>query len=52
MGIPPDPNPLNAREVFARTAPATQVMGPLMEEEGLAIHVAYWPTHRFKPDGT
>jgi tRNA(Arg) A34 adenosine deaminase TadA len=50
MGIPPDPNPLNAREVFARTAPTTRVLGPLMEAEGLAIHEAYWPTHRFKPD--
>jgi len=52
MGIPPDPNPLNAREVFARTAPATQVLGPLMEEEGLVIHKAYWPSHKFAPDGT
>jgi tRNA(Arg) A34 adenosine deaminase TadA len=45
IGLPPDPNPLESREVFARTAPATVVEGPLMEKEGLAIHVAYWSAH-------
>ncbi|HEY4299611.1 MAG TPA: nucleoside deaminase [Candidatus Didemnitutus sp.] len=38
-----DPHPLDSREVFARTAPDTVVLGPLMEAEGLAIHEAYWP---------
>lgn len=52
MGVPPDPNPLESREVFARTAPKVQVLGPLMEAEGLAIHEAYWPTHKFPPDGS
>jgi tRNA(Arg) A34 adenosine deaminase TadA len=52
MGVPPDPNPLESREVFARTAPKVQVLGPLMEAEGLAIHEAYWPTHKFAPDGS
>jgi tRNA(Arg) A34 adenosine deaminase TadA len=46
MGVPIDPNPLESREVFARTAPATVVLGPLMEKEGLVIHADYWPTHR------
>jgi tRNA(Arg) A34 adenosine deaminase TadA len=52
MGVPPDPNPLESREVFARTAPKVRVLGPLMESEGLAIHEAYWPTHRRSPDGS
>ena len=46
MGVPIDPHPLESREVFARTAPATVVLGPLMEKEGLVIHEEYWPTHR------
>jgi tRNA(Arg) A34 adenosine deaminase TadA len=50
MGVPLDANPLTAREVFARTAPSSAVLGPLMEAEGLVIHEAYWPTHRFAPD--
>jgi tRNA(Arg) A34 adenosine deaminase TadA len=50
LGVPIDPNPLESREVFARTAPSTQVLGPLMEAEGLAIHEDYWPSHRFAPD--
>ena len=37
------PVPLEIREVFARTEPATIVRGPLMETEGLAIHLGYWP---------
>jgi tRNA(Arg) A34 adenosine deaminase TadA len=45
MGIPLDPNPLESREVFARTSPSTVVLGPLMEQEGLAIHEAFWPSH-------
>ena len=45
IGVPISANPLESREVFARTAPHTQVLGPLMEQEGLAIHVAYWSTH-------
>jgi tRNA(Arg) A34 adenosine deaminase TadA len=49
MGIPPDPHPLNSREVFERTAPYVQVLGPLMEAEGLVIHEGYWPTHRRAP---
>jgi tRNA(Arg) A34 adenosine deaminase TadA len=52
MGVPPDPHPLESREVFERTAPKVQVLGPLMEAEGLAIHEAYWPTHKFPPDGS
>jgi tRNA(Arg) A34 adenosine deaminase TadA len=47
MGIPLDAHPLGAREVFSRTAPATQVLGPLMEAEGLAIHEQFWPTHKW-----
>jgi hypothetical protein len=50
MGVPPDPNPLESREVFARTAPKVQVLGPLMEAEGLAIHEAFWPTHMHAQD--
>ena len=47
MGIPLDPNPLASREVFARTAPRTTVLGPLMEAEGLKIHEDFWPHHPF-----
>jgi tRNA(Arg) A34 adenosine deaminase TadA len=49
LGEAPDPHPLSSREVFARTAPATQVLGPLMEAEGLQIHEAFWPTHKWAP---
>jgi tRNA(Arg) A34 adenosine deaminase TadA len=52
IGVPPDPNPLESREVFARTAPKVRVLGPLMEAEGLEIHEAYWPTHKRAPDGS
>jgi tRNA(Arg) A34 adenosine deaminase TadA len=45
MGLPPDAHPLASREVFARTAPYTTVLGPLMEKEGLEIHAEYWPRH-------
>ncbi len=34
---------LECREIFARTEPAVKVFGPLMEAEGLAIHLGYWP---------
>jgi tRNA(Arg) A34 adenosine deaminase TadA len=43
LGHPAGPQPLTSREIFARTAPGTVVLGPLMEKEGLAIHEAYWP---------
>jgi tRNA(Arg) A34 adenosine deaminase TadA len=52
IGVPPAPHPLESREVFARTAPKVQVLGPLMEAEGLAIHEAYWPAHKRAPDGS
>ncbi len=39
----PKQSPLTSREIMARADPAVQVLGPLMEEEGLAIHQAYWP---------
>ena len=45
IGVPIDPKPLTCREVFARTAPKTQVIGPLMEAEGLQDHEAYWSAH-------
>jgi tRNA(Arg) A34 adenosine deaminase TadA len=38
--------PLECREIFARTEPSISVKGPLMEEEGIAIHAAYWPHDR------
>jgi len=38
LGVPPDRHPLDSREVFERTAPGTQVQGPLLEAEGLKIH--------------
>ena len=47
--LPPAPGavrvtqPLECREVFARTEPTITVRGPLLEAEGLAIHEAYWP---------
>lgn len=49
LGAPPDPHPLTSKEIFARTAPGTVVLGPLLEAEGLAIHEAYWPKLRTKP---
>lgn len=49
IGVPPDPHPLDSREVFARTAPYTRILGPLMEAEGLLIHEAYWPSHKRAP---
>jgi tRNA(Arg) A34 adenosine deaminase TadA len=45
MDLPADPRPLDSREVFARTAPQVRVQGPLMEDEGLQIHEAFWPSH-------
>lgn len=45
LGVPADARPLDCREIFARTAPGTQVQGPLMEAEGLKIHEDYWPAH-------
>jgi len=47
--LPPAPGavrvlqPLECREVFARTEPSITVRGPLLEAEGLAIHESYWP---------
>jgi tRNA(Arg) A34 adenosine deaminase TadA len=51
MGLSPGAAPLASREVFARTAPDVKVLGPLMEAEGLPLHVAYWSQHplRFLP---
>ena len=49
LGVPPDAHPLNSREVFARTGPSTQILGPLMEAEGLLIHEGYWPNHKRTP---
>jgi tRNA(Arg) A34 adenosine deaminase TadA len=45
IGVPPAPHPLASKEIFERTSAETQVLGPLMEAEGLAIHEDYWPTH-------
>lgn len=45
MGLPPDPNPLTSHEILHRISPATKVLGPLMESEGLEIHQGYWPSH-------
>ena len=39
-------NHLGSKEVFARTAPTVQVLGPLMEAEGLVEHEKYWPIHQ------
>jgi tRNA(Arg) A34 adenosine deaminase TadA len=50
IGVPPEPNPLECKEVFTRTAPGVVVLGPLMEKEGLEIHEAFWPTHLRKRD--
>jgi len=46
IGVPESANPLESKEVFARTAAGTVVQGPLMEAEGLKIHEDYWPSHR------
>lgn len=43
IGTPDSEQPLNSREIFRRTAPDVKVLGPLMEEEGLRIHEAFWP---------
>jgi tRNA(Arg) A34 adenosine deaminase TadA len=47
IGVPLGGNPLESKEVFMRTSPSTQVLGPLMEKEGLEIHEEYWPSHPF-----
>jgi tRNA(Arg) A34 adenosine deaminase TadA len=33
---------LNARDVFARAAGEVEVIGPLLEAEGLAVHAGFW----------
>lgn len=33
------------RTVFARGTRTVQVIGPVCEDEGLAIHTGYWPQH-------
>lgn len=43
IGIPDGPNPLEVREIFARTEPSVVVIGPINEAAGLATHAAYWP---------
>ena len=43
IGFPDPKQPLAIREIFERTAPGEVIIGPLIEEEGLAIHAAYWP---------
>lgn len=45
IGRPPGDHPLESKEVFARTAPQVQVLGPLLEGEGLIAHEQYWPAH-------
>lgn len=45
IGVPPHDHALRCREVMQRTAPKVQVLGPLMEAEGLKIHEEYWPLH-------
>ncbi len=34
---------LPSREVFARGARAVEVIGPVLEDEAVAVHLAYWP---------
>lgn len=51
IGVPLVAHPLDSREVFSRTAPSTQVLGPLMEAEGLVIHENYWPSHKRASSG-
>ncbi len=41
-GFPLTARPLQIREIMARTAPDIQVLGPLMEAEGLKLHAEYW----------
>lgn len=41
-GFPINAHPLAIREIMARTAPDIQVLGPLMEAEGLKLHADYW----------
>jgi tRNA(Arg) A34 adenosine deaminase TadA len=45
MGLPPEKEPLRSHEIIGRISPETQVLGPLMEAEGLTIHEGYWPIH-------
>jgi tRNA(Arg) A34 adenosine deaminase TadA len=44
-GYPISTHPLEIREIMARTAPDMQVLGPLMEAEGLKLH-AEWAQHQ------
>jgi tRNA(Arg) A34 adenosine deaminase TadA len=45
IGVPPNPHPIRCREILQRLSAPTQVLGPLMEAEGLQIHADYWPLH-------
>jgi tRNA(Arg) A34 adenosine deaminase TadA len=45
MGIPSPAQPLRSKEILRRIAPQVQVLGPLLEAEGLEIHEGYWPVH-------
>jgi tRNA(Arg) A34 adenosine deaminase TadA len=45
LGMHISGNALESKEVFMRTAPYVQVLGPLMEKEGLEIHEEFWPSH-------
>jgi tRNA(Arg) A34 adenosine deaminase TadA len=35
---------MRCREIFARCDRQIEVVGPLIEDEGLAVHRRYWPT--------
>jgi tRNA(Arg) A34 adenosine deaminase TadA len=47
-GIPIPKNPLTCKEVMRRSAPQIEVVGPLMEAEGLKAHDGYWTAEMLK----
>jgi tRNA(Arg) A34 adenosine deaminase TadA len=34
-----------SRQLLAKATRPTQIIGPVLEAEGIAIHQAYWPTY-------
>jgi tRNA(Arg) A34 adenosine deaminase TadA len=42
LGPSPDQLALSCREVFARSRRPIEVIGPVLEEEGLQVHAGFW----------
>lgn len=42
LGSPPDELKIDSRELFSRSQRPIEVVGPLLEEEGLKVHEGFW----------